>query len=156
MKRNYWLDLFTGTTWEEFLKAGANISGFRDSRWSTVQKIKTGDYLICYLTGVSRFIGILEVVDKPFKDNSTIWKDEDFPSRLKVKVDRNINAKYRYSSAYFTRPIKLFSRFKKSSRLDWSFPFFSLKMVIEDGEAVIKQYWMLKKIQSNAQLIRRN
>jgi hypothetical protein len=25
---NYWLDLFTGTTWQEFRKAGATISGF--------------------------------------------------------------------------------------------------------------------------------
>ena len=85
MKQNYWLDLFTGATWNEFLESGGNISGFRESRWSTVQKIKKGDLLICYLTGVSRFIGILEVISEPFQDNSPIWKDEDFPSRLKVK-----------------------------------------------------------------------
>jgi len=29
MTRKYWLDLFTGTTWEEFLEHGAKISGFR-------------------------------------------------------------------------------------------------------------------------------
>jgi hypothetical protein len=58
-KRSYWLDLFTGTTWDEFKAAGAKVSGFREYRWSTVQKIKLGDYLICYLTGISRFIGIL-------------------------------------------------------------------------------------------------
>lgn len=85
-KRNYWLDLFTGVTWEEFKAAGAKVSGFRDSRWNTVQKIKPGDYLLCYLTGVSRFIGILEVKDQPYKDKSKIWKDEDFPCRLKVRV----------------------------------------------------------------------
>ena len=84
-KRNYWLDLFTGVTWDEFKKAGGHISGFRKSRWKSVQKIKPGDYLLCYLTGVSRFIGILEVTSEPFQDNFTIWKDEDFPSRLKVK-----------------------------------------------------------------------
>lgn len=84
-KRNYWLDLFTGTTWDEFRAAGSSISGFRDSRWSTVQKIKPGDYLICYLTGISRFIGILEVTGAAFKDSSEIWKNEDFPCRLKVK-----------------------------------------------------------------------
>lgn len=85
-KRNYWLDLFTGATWDEFKKAGAKISGFRESRWGTVQKIKPGDYLLCYLTGVSRFIGILEVLDTSFKDKTPIWKDEEFPCRLKVKV----------------------------------------------------------------------
>ena len=77
--RNYWLDLFTGATWDEFKKAGGDISGFRESRWKSVQRIAPGDYLICYLTGVSRFIGILEVKSKPFKDNSPIWEDEDFP-----------------------------------------------------------------------------
>ena len=83
--RNYWLDLFTGVTWKEFLAAGANVSGFRESRWSTMQKIKRGDYLLCYLTGVSRFIGLLEVLSAPFKDSSPIWRDEDFPCRLSVK-----------------------------------------------------------------------
>lgn len=85
-KRNYWLDLFTGATWNEFKKAGSKISGFRESRWNTVQKIKPGDYFLGYLTGVSRFIGILEVTDGPYRDKTPIWKDEDFPCRLKVKV----------------------------------------------------------------------
>ena len=33
MKRTYWLDLFTGATWDVFQKAGSSISGFRESRW---------------------------------------------------------------------------------------------------------------------------
>jgi predicted RNA-binding protein len=85
-QRNYWLDLFTGVTWAEFKAAGAKVSGFRESRWNLIQKINPGDYLLCYLTGISRFIGILEVTDTAYKDNSAIWKDEDFPCRLKVKV----------------------------------------------------------------------
>ncbi len=85
-KRNYWLDLFTGGTWTEFKTAGATVSGFRESRWITVQRIKPGDYFLCYLTGVSRFIGVLEVTDVPYRDKTRIWKDEDFPCRLKVQV----------------------------------------------------------------------
>jgi hypothetical protein len=45
----YWLDLFTGTTWQEFLEAGAKVSGFRDRRWKTVQAIKPGDFFLCQL-----------------------------------------------------------------------------------------------------------
>jgi len=82
---NYWLDLFTGKTWQEFLDSGAEVSGFRESRWTTVQKIEKGDYLLCYLTGISRFVGILEVVSKPFRDTKKIWADEEFPCRIKVK-----------------------------------------------------------------------
>lgn len=85
MARTYWLDLFTGTTWQEFLKAGGSVSGFRESRWKAVQKIKPGDYFLCYLTGVSRFIGILEVTSEAFRDSSPIWEDEEFPCRLEVK-----------------------------------------------------------------------
>jgi putative lipoic acid-binding regulatory protein len=85
-KQTYWLDLFTFVTWQEFKAAGGKVSGFRESKWKIVQKVKPGDYLLCYLTGISRFIGILEVIDKPYKDKSPIWKDEDFPCRFKVKV----------------------------------------------------------------------
>ena len=60
--RAYWLDLFTGATWREFLDVGAQVTGFRSTRRTTVRQIKEGDYLLCYLTGVSRFIGMLEVV----------------------------------------------------------------------------------------------
>ena len=82
--RTYWLDLFTGTTWQEFLDAGGNDSGFRASRWPSVQRIKPGDFLLCYVTGVSRFIGVLEVTSSPFQDIKPIWGN-DFPCRVKVK-----------------------------------------------------------------------
>jgi hypothetical protein len=85
-RRTYWLDLFTGTTWQEFLDAGATVSGFRERRWKTVQRIKPGDYLLCYLTGVSRFIGVLEATSEPYWDETPIWKDEVFPCRLKVEA----------------------------------------------------------------------
>lgn len=83
--RSYWLDLFSGTTWQEFLDSGADVSGFREGRWKTVQQMKPGDYLLCYLTGVSRWIGLLEVVSEPFKDDAQIWKDHIFPCRVHVK-----------------------------------------------------------------------
>jgi hypothetical protein len=66
--RNYWLDLFFGTSWQEFLDAGAEVSGFNERCWETLQQIKPGDYLLCYLTGGSRWIGVLEVVSEPFEE----------------------------------------------------------------------------------------
>ena len=82
----YWLDLFTGRTWEEFLASGGNVSGFRESRWSVIQKVKPGDRLLCYVTGVSRWIGLLEVTGEPYQDTTPIWMDDTFPSRFPVKV----------------------------------------------------------------------
>lgn len=82
--RSYWLNLFSGKTWEEFVDAGSDVTGFRESRWTTVQKIEPGDYLLCYVTGISRFIGILEAVSEGYKDDSQIWEDAVFPCRIKV------------------------------------------------------------------------
>ena len=76
---NYWIDLFTGTTWEEFRKAGAKTTGFRKSMRSHLEKVKRGDILLCYLTGVMRWVGALEMVG-PRTDQRRIWKDENSPS----------------------------------------------------------------------------
>jgi hypothetical protein len=81
---NYWLDLFTGTTWKEFRAAGGSVTGFRHRMRGAVKKIPQGDILLCYLTGVMRWVGALEVVG-PSKNNQPIWKDQDFPARLEVR-----------------------------------------------------------------------
>lgn len=82
----YWLDLFTFKSWNEFREAGGEVSGFTAGRWSTVQRLKPGDLLLCYLTGISRFIGVLEVTGPAFQDVAPIWSDADFPSRVPVRV----------------------------------------------------------------------
>jgi hypothetical protein len=136
--RNYWLDLFTWTTWKEFLDAGGKVSGFRESRWKAVQKIKPGDYLLCYLTGVSRFIGLLEVTSSPFKDNSPIWKDEDFSSRLKVKSVVSLSPETAIP-VYELRDRLSFFKDMKSPRA-WSGRFRGspTKWKLSDGEVVVE------------------
>jgi len=82
---NYWLDLFTGITWEEFQKAGAKISGFREHHRKRACRIRPGDIFLCYLTGVKRWVGLLEVAGEIFEDASPIWAEEVFPIRFAVK-----------------------------------------------------------------------
>lgn len=81
---NCWLDLFTGTTWKEFQKAGANISGFRERMRKSARRVKSGDLFLCYLTGVMRWVGALEVLG-PTKDTSPIWESDSYPVRFAVK-----------------------------------------------------------------------
>jgi hypothetical protein len=38
----------------DILQYGGKITGFRESRWPTVQKVAAGDILLCYLAGVCR------------------------------------------------------------------------------------------------------
>jgi len=136
--RNYWLDLFTGATWEEFKKAGGNISGFRKSRWKSVQKIKIGDYLLCYLTGVSRFIGVLEVASKPFQDDSPIWKDEEFSCRLKVKPIVELTPEIAIPVLELKDRLTFFDNLKSPHAWTGQFRGSPTKWKISDGEAVVE------------------
>jgi len=82
---NYWLDLFTGTTWQEFQDAGSDVTGFRDRRWRGAARIQPGDIFLCYMVGVKRWVGLLEVTSERFRDESVIFKEEKFPVRFRVK-----------------------------------------------------------------------
>jgi len=82
----YWLDLFTWTTWQEFKRAGATTSGFRERRWRTVQRMKPGDMFLCYMTGLSRFFAVLEVTGPPYRDNTPIWGEAVFSARIPVRI----------------------------------------------------------------------
>lgn len=86
MARSYWLDLFTYDTWTQFLAAGGLVSGFRKNRVKVCQQMRKGDFLLCYLTGVSRWIGVLEITGDSFFDETPIWNVESFPARIPVKV----------------------------------------------------------------------
>jgi hypothetical protein len=86
LDRSYWLDLFTSVTWKEFQNAGSTISGFRESHWQRSRRIAKGDYFLCYLSDVSCFVGVVEVISGPFRERvRDIWKDDNFPCRFKVK-----------------------------------------------------------------------
>jgi len=81
---NYWLDLFTGTTWREFRDAGATVSGFRAKQVKWAKRMKPGDIFLCYLTGVMRWVGALEIIG-PSTDSRPIWKEQSFPVRFEVR-----------------------------------------------------------------------
>jgi len=51
---------------------------------NTVGRVQPGDVLLCYLTGVMRWVGAIEVVG-PSDDRTRIWADVEFPERLSVK-----------------------------------------------------------------------
>jgi hypothetical protein len=81
----YWLDLFTGITWQEFQDSGGNVTGFREHNWKRSEGIKKGDIFLCYMVGVSRWVGLLEVAGPRYREESKIWSEETFPVRFSVK-----------------------------------------------------------------------
>ncbi|HEX4143207.1 MAG TPA: hypothetical protein VHY91_06630 [Pirellulales bacterium] len=86
---NYWTDLFTPETFEAFGRSDRTISGFRESQKSMAEKIRVGDRLICYMVRMSRWVGVLEVLDGPFIGQTPIFvpQDDPFIVRFKVRPD---------------------------------------------------------------------
>lgn len=82
----YYLDLFSPDTYEAFSRSDRTISGFRIRQQKTAHRIQPGDKLICYMTKLSRWIGVLEVVSPPFEDTTPLFLPEDDPFVLRFKV----------------------------------------------------------------------
>jgi predicted RNA-binding protein len=136
MSRKYWLDLFTGTTWEEFLEHGAKISGFRESRKKTAGRISPGDYLLCYLTGISRFVGILEVKSKCYFDTTQIWKDEQFPIRFEVELVEKLDAITAIPVLSLKDELQLFKGLKSRNAWTGFFRGSPAEFSLNDGEII--------------------
>jgi len=82
----YYTNLFSPETYEVFTKSGQGISGFRVRQENAASRIKVGDKLICYMTKLGRWVGILEVESKSFHDNTPIFYPSEDPFIIRFKV----------------------------------------------------------------------
>lgn len=82
----YFIDLFSPETYEAFTQSSRNISGFRNRHKNIAGKIKPGDVFVCYLTRLSRWFGLLEVVEGPFSDYMPIFVKENDPFTVRFRV----------------------------------------------------------------------
>jgi hypothetical protein len=82
----YYLDLFSPETYEAFGRSDRTISGFRIRQRNLAQRVKSGDKLVCYMTRLSRWIGLLEVLEGPFIDETPIFYSEADPFIVRFRV----------------------------------------------------------------------
>ncbi len=68
---------------------GFDIFGFKSTRRREVSRMRPGDKLIFYLTGIMKFGGIAEVTSEYFEDHTKVFKSkkpgEDYPFRVRVR-----------------------------------------------------------------------
>jgi hypothetical protein len=133
-----WLDLFTVETRQEFLDHGGDVTGFREKRWKTVQKIKHGDYLLCYLTGASRWVGLLEVTSEPVYDEAPIWKSDVFPSRVGVRVVLALPPEQGVPVLDMRDELTVFQGLDNPNRWQGPFRGSPVRWKTPDGEAVVR------------------
>lgn len=102
-----------------------------------MQKIKSGDYLLGYMTGISRFIAVLEVLSEPFKDTSRIWKDEEFPCRLKVSVVSELTPETAVPVFELKDKLSFFQDMQKPHYWTGHFRSSPNRFELSDGEAIV-------------------
>jgi hypothetical protein len=82
----YFLDLFSPQTYEAYKRSSREVSGFRQRQLNAANRVAPGDKLLCYLTDLGRWFGILQVVNGPFIDNTPIFQPEDDPFVVRFTV----------------------------------------------------------------------
>jgi len=133
----YWIDLFTGETWREFLAAGSNISGFREKQWKAAQRVRSGDIFLCYLTGISRWIGVLEVTGAPYRDSAPIWSKNVFPVRFPVNLLNKLEPITAVPVIDMRGSLSIFQNLKSPHAWTGRFRGSLSKWTDEDGQAVV-------------------
>lgn len=87
----YFLGLFTIESWREFKRHGGEVMGFTPNKAAAAARLQSGDLILCYLTKVSAFVGVLRVTGRSFTDETPIWTDGVFPVRVPVAVDCEVS-----------------------------------------------------------------
>jgi hypothetical protein len=83
---SYFIDLFSPETYEAFSRSDRSVSGFRMRQRNVAERIGPGDNFACYMTKASRWIGMLEVLSKPFIDDGPIFYPQNDPFVVRFKV----------------------------------------------------------------------
>lgn len=83
---SYFLDLFSPETYEAFRRSDQTVSGFRRRQRNVAERVRRGDKLLCYMTRLSRWFGILEVLEGPFTDTTPLFQPVDDPFVIRFRV----------------------------------------------------------------------
>lgn len=135
--RNYWHAVFSTTTWREFSDHGSKVAGFPLVRWGLVKRLQPGDYLLCYVTRICRWIGVLEVVSQPYNDETPIWSKPIFPCRVSVKPLITLTFETALPMKEIKDQIPLFREFKDQTRWGVFFQTSPFPWKNSDAEVVI-------------------
>ena len=82
----YFSDLFSPETYEAFSRSSRDVSGFRLRHRRMAERVSPGDVFVCYLTRLSRWFGLLEVVEGPFIDDTPIFLPASDPFVVRFRV----------------------------------------------------------------------
>ena len=139
----HFLDLFTPETWGKYQSTDQTVTGFRvRQRRIATERVKEGDLLLCYLTRISRWCGVLEITSEAYEDDRPIFNDPDpFVVRFKVKplvvLDVELSIPIREDAVW--NGLTITNKHEKDYRY-WSGPFRSslYQFADQDGRLLVE------------------
>ncbi len=87
----YFVDIVSPETWKAFRESGATVSRFRlgqrpNAVLRLAEQVRPGNLFLCYMRGLSRWCGVLEVESSAhFDENPRLGNSEAFPIWFKIK-----------------------------------------------------------------------
>ena len=82
----HYIDLFSPETYEAFGRSSRDVTGFRVRQLNAASRIHPGDRFLCYMTKLSRWMGVLEVESECFQDETPLFYEENDPFTVRFKV----------------------------------------------------------------------
>lgn len=82
----YRLIVFSPATHEAFSASEQKYAGVRARQVKAAARVEVGDKLLGYLTGLSRWIGMLEVVGTMVRDSTPLFVAEEDPYDVRLPV----------------------------------------------------------------------
>lgn len=83
----YFLNIFSPETYETFSSSESKrISGFRIRQQNMAKRIQPGDKFLCYMTKLSRWVGVFEITSESFIDKTPFYYSEDDPFIVRFNV----------------------------------------------------------------------
>lgn len=91
---NYWIIVGSPDNFARTAEMGFTVQGIKSRHRKKAERMKPGDKIVYYLTGLKAFGGIATIESAYYEDHEPIWKSgdpkkaaEDYPFRVKIAPD---------------------------------------------------------------------
>lgn len=83
---NYYTNLFSPDNYETFSRSARDVTGFTANSRGRAGNVHAGDRFVCYMTKLSRWVGILEVLSDCYTDDTPFFYPESDPYVTRFRV----------------------------------------------------------------------
>jgi EVE domain len=90
----YWIIVGSIDNFRRSADLGFSVQGLKSRHRKKAERMKPGDKIIYYVTGIKAFAGIATITSDYFESHDQIWKSgdpkkdaEDYPFRVKIESD---------------------------------------------------------------------